>query len=87
VGGLSTPGTAGTQGSAGSGKGAKESLGPISKTTACVSLGASGGGCSGTNAAVPIGLASLGLVVALFAWDYLRQRRRDRLMGAVEAMT
>src|SRR6185437_16181187 len=85
--GLSTPGTAGTTGTAGSGSGNKESLGPISKTTACVSLGPSGGGCNGTNAAVPIGLASLGLVVALFVWDYLRQRRRDRLMGAVEAMT
>jgi hypothetical protein len=87
AGGLSTPGTAGTQGTPGSGSGSKQSLGPISKTTACISLGASGGGCSGTNAAVPIGLASLGLVVALFVWDYLRQRRRDRLMGAVEAMT
>jgi hypothetical protein len=87
VGGLSTPGSAGTPASPGSGSGTKESLGPISKTTACVSLGPSGGGCSGTNAAVPIGLASLGLVVALFVWDYLRQRRRDRLMGAVEGMT
>jgi hypothetical protein len=87
VGGVSTPGTAGTTGTTGSGSGNKESLGPISKTTACVSLGASGGGCSGTNAAVPIGLASLGLVMALFVWDYPRQRRRDRLMGAVEAMT
>ncbi len=87
VGGLSTPGTTGTPANAASGSGAKESLGPISKTTACVSLGPSGGGCSGTNAAVPIGLASLGLVVALFVWDYLRQRRRDRLMGAVEGMT
>jgi hypothetical protein len=87
VGGLSTPGTAGTTGTSGSGSGTKESLGPIMKTTACVSLGPSGGGCSGTNAAVPIGLISLGLVVALFVWDYLRQRRRDRLTGAVEAMT
>lgn len=84
VAGVSTPGTAGTAGTSASGSGPKESLGPISKTTACVSLGASGGGCSTTNAAVPIGLASLGLVVALFVWDYLRQRRRDRLMGAVE---
>jgi hypothetical protein len=89
AGGLSTPGTSGTTGSTGPGPGAgtKESLGPITKTSACVSLGPSGGGCSGTNAAVPIGLLSLGLVVALFAWDYLRQRRRDRLMGAVEGMT
>lgn len=83
--GISTPGTPATPGTASSGSGVKESLGPISKTTACVSLGPSGGGCSDTNAAVPIGLASLGLVVALFVWDYLRQRRRDRLMGTVEA--
>jgi hypothetical protein len=34
--------------------------------------------------AVPIGLASLGVLVALFTWDYLRQRRRDKLLGAVE---
>ena len=85
--GLSTPATAGTPATPAAGSGTKESLGPISKTTACVSLGPSGGGCSGTNAAVPIGLASLGLVVALFVWDYLRQRRRDRLTGAVEGMT
>jgi hypothetical protein len=89
TGGLSTPGTAATPGAAASssGSGTKESLGPITKTTACVSLGPSGGGCSSGNVAVPIGLASLGLVVALFVWDYLRQRRRDRLMGAVEGMT
>jgi hypothetical protein len=85
LGGLSTPGTAGTAGSTGAGGGAaKESLGPISKTTACVSLGPSGGGCSTGNVAVPIGLASLGVLVALFTWDYLRQRRRDKLLGAVE---
>jgi hypothetical protein len=87
AGGSSTPGTAGTSGNPASGSVARESLGPISKTTACVSLGPSGGGCSSTNAAVPIGLASLGLVVALFVWDYLRQRRRDRPRGAVEGMT
>lgn len=85
VGGLSTAGTAGTAGSTGAGSGpAKESLGPISKSTACVSLGPSGGGCSSGNVAVPIGLASLGVLVALFTWDYLRQRRRDKLLGAVE---
>ncbi|HEY6473038.1 MAG TPA: choice-of-anchor P family protein [Acidimicrobiales bacterium] len=85
LGGLSTPGTAGTAGSTGAGGGAaKESLGPISKTSACVSLGPSGGGCSSGNVAVPIGLASLAVVVALFTWDYLRQRRRDKLLGAVE---
>jgi hypothetical protein len=89
--GLGTAGTAGapsTTGTAGSsGKAAKESLGPISKTTACVSLGPSGGGCSSGSAAVPIGLASLALVVALFVWDYLRQRRREKLLGAVEGAT
>jgi hypothetical protein len=85
--GTSTAGTPGTTGTTGSGPGgSKESLGPITKTSSCVSLGPSGGGCSGTNAAVPIGLASLGLVVALFVWDYLRQRRRDRLIGAVEGV-
>ncbi|HSZ36469.1 MAG TPA: hypothetical protein VK773_05200 [Acidimicrobiales bacterium] len=88
TGSLSTPGTPSTPATAGvgTGSGVKESLGPITKSTACVSLGPSGGGCSGTNAAVPIGLVSLGLVVALFVWDYLRQRRRDRLTGAVEGM-
>ncbi|HEY1653428.1 MAG TPA: choice-of-anchor P family protein [Acidimicrobiales bacterium] len=85
--GLGTAGTAATPGTSGSGKGAKESLGPISKSSACVSLGPSGGGCNGGNAAVPIGLAALALVVALFVWDYLRQRRRDRLTGAVEGAT
>ncbi|HWF17179.1 MAG TPA: hypothetical protein VG244_13425 [Acidimicrobiales bacterium] len=86
--GLGTGATAGTPGSAGSGNPtAKESLGPISKTSACVSLGPAGGGCSTGNVAVPIGLAALAVVVALFVWDYLRQRRRERLLGAVEGAT
>lgn len=59
-------------------------LGPVVKTSDCVSLGPSGGGCDTGNAAVPIGLAALGVVVALFTWDYLRQRRRARLSGGVE---
>jgi len=83
--GLGTGATAGTPSTAGTGTpAAKESLGPITKTTACVSLGPAGGGCSTGNVAVPIGLAALALVVALFVWDYLRQRRRGRLSGAVE---
>jgi hypothetical protein len=83
--GLGTAATAGTPGTTGTTTPpAKESLGPITKTTACVSLGPSGGGCSTGNVAVPIGLAALALVVALFVWDYLRQRRRGRLSGAVE---
>jgi hypothetical protein len=89
--GLGTSGTAGTTGTTGTGgaggQAAKESLGPITKTTACISLGPSGGGCSSGSAAVPIGLASLALVVALFVWDYLRQRRREKLSGAVEGAT
>jgi len=59
-------------------------LGPVVKTSDCVSLGPSGGGCDTGNVAVPIGLAALGVVVALFTWDYLRQRRRARLSGGVE---
>ena len=83
TGGLGTAATAGTPGStAPPPAAAKESLGPITKTTACVSTGPSGGGCSTGNVAVPIGLAALALVVTLFVWDYMRQRRRDRLMGA-----
>ena len=59
-------------------------LGPVVKTSDCVSLGPSGGGCDTGNVAVPIGLAALGVVVALFTWDSLRQRRRARLSGGVE---
>jgi hypothetical protein len=59
----------------------RESLGPVQKTTDCVSLGPAGGGCNSGNVAVPIGLAALALVVGLFTWDYLRQRRRGRLTG------
>jgi hypothetical protein len=60
----------------------KESLGPLLTTTSCVSLGPSGGGCNSGNLAVPIGLAALALVAALFTWDYIRQRRRARLKGS-----
>ncbi len=51
----------------------------MTRTSDCISLGPSGGGCDTGNVAVPIGLAALGLVVALFTWDYLRQRRRLQL--------
>ena len=74
--GAATPSSSGSQ--------PKESLGPLEKTTACVSLGPSGGGCNTGNVAVPIGLAALALVVGLFTWDYLRQRRRDGLLGGAE---
>jgi hypothetical protein len=58
-----------------------EALGPMERTADCVSLGPSGGGCNTGNVAAPIGLAALGLVVALFTWDALRQRRRLQFSG------
>ncbi len=61
----------------------QSALGPMTRTSDCISLGPAGGGCDTGNVAVPIGLAALGLVVALFAWDYLRQRRRLQLGGGV----
>jgi len=68
----------GTGGSASGPSGGRQqsALGPIQKTSDCISLGPSGGGCSTGNAAVPVGLGALALVVGLFTWDYLRQRRR-----------
>jgi hypothetical protein len=62
----------------------QSALGPIERTSQCISLGPSGGGCTMGNVAVPIGLGALGLVAALFTWDYLRQRRRMQLIGATE---
>ena len=50
-------------------------------TSDCISLGPSGGGCDTGNVAAPIGLAALALVVTLFTWDALRQRRRLQLRG------
>src|SRR6202035_2036667 len=63
------------------GGGTKQSLGPIQKTTNCISLSPAGGGCNTSNMAVPIGLIGLGLVFLLAAWDYVRQRRRAQLIG------
>ncbi|HEY2215226.1 MAG TPA: hypothetical protein VGH31_09235 [Acidimicrobiales bacterium] len=74
--GNTTPTTATSGGS-----GKAQSLGPTQKTVNCISLGPAGGGCVKRNAALPIGLIALGVVVALAAWDYLRQRRRTRLAG------
>jgi hypothetical protein len=62
----------------------KTALGPIERTSQCISLGPSGGGCSTSNLAVPIGLAALALLGTLFTWDYLRQRRRLQLTGGTE---
>ena len=58
-----------------------EALGPMSRTSDCISLGPSGGACDTGNVAAPIGLAALALVVTLFTWDALRQRRRLQLRG------
>jgi hypothetical protein len=59
----------------------QEALGPMTRTSDCISLGPSGGGCDTGNVAVPIGLGALALVVSLFAWDAVRQRRRLQLSG------
>ncbi len=79
-----TSGTAGTAGTPASGGSQQVALGPLVKTSNCVSLGPAGGGCTSGNVAVPIGLGALALVVALFTWDYLRQRRRALLSGGTE---
>ena len=80
--GLSDTGT--TPAAAAPAGGHKAALGPVERTSQCISLGPAGGGCVSGNAAVPIGLAALGLVAALFTWDYLRQRRRMQLSGGTE---
>jgi hypothetical protein len=88
------PGTSGTSGLSGtssstpgssSGPSGAQSLGPTTKTSACASLSSSGGSCSGGGAAVWIALIALGLLVAAFAWDFIRQRRR-RLMSIGETL-
>jgi hypothetical protein len=71
----------------GSGPGAtssKQAIGPLLKTTACVTTSPAGGGCAATNVAVPIGFIALGLVFLLAVWDYFRQRRRAQMMSAQE---
>jgi hypothetical protein len=76
------PGTAGTTvapTTTPSGGGQKVSLGPISKSMSCHSVGPAGGGCDSSNVALPVGLIGLALLAGLAAWDYVRQRRRTRL--------
>ncbi|HVB93442.1 MAG TPA: hypothetical protein VND67_03905 [Acidimicrobiales bacterium] len=80
------PGTSGTSGTsdttpASSGPSGAQSLGPTTKTSACASLSGAGGSCSGGGAAVWIGLVALGLLLAAFAWDFVRQRRRRLSIG------
>lgn len=83
VGSFATPSTGSTAPAASSAPAGsqQEALGPMQRTSDCVSLGPSGGGCDTGNVAAPIGLAALGLVVALFTWDALRQRRRLQFNG------
>ena len=86
VSGLTLPTTAAapTSPAASTPAGSQQSaLGPLMRTSDCISLGPAGGGCNTGNVAVPIGLAALGLVAALFAGDYLRQRRRLQLAGGL----
>lgn len=80
-----TPDTSGTSTPAASGPSGAQSLGPTTKTAACASLSETGGSCSGGGAAVWIGLAALALLLAAFAWDFVRQRRR-RLMSIGETL-
>jgi hypothetical protein len=80
-----TPDTSGTSTPASSGPSGAQSLGPTTKTAACASLSETGGSCSGGGAAVWIGLAALALLLAAFAWDFVRQRRR-RLMSIGETL-
>jgi hypothetical protein len=75
------PTTGTTAPTTGSGAPQKVSLGPTEKTTNCISLGPAGGSCTSTDAALPIGLIGLALVLGLATLDYLRQRRRARLSG------
>lgn len=86
VGALTTPsvGTTAPAASTSTGASQPEALGPIQRTSDCVSLGPSGGGCDTGNVAAPIGLAALGIVAALFTWDALRQRRRLQFNGGAQ---
>jgi hypothetical protein len=89
--GFSVPTTSGAGASlpsaSGSGPGAgssRQAIGPLLKTTACVTTSPAGGGCAATNVAVPIGFIALGLMALLAVWDYFRQRRRAQMMNAQE---
>jgi hypothetical protein len=84
LGSAPTTGAAPAPAASGGAGGQQESLGPMTRTSDCISLGPSGGACDSGNAAVPIGLGALALVVTLFAWDALRQRRRLQLHGAAQ---
>jgi hypothetical protein len=57
----------------------KVSLGPISRTVSCHSVGPAGGGCGASNVALPVGLIGLGILALLAGWDFVRQRRRAEL--------
>jgi hypothetical protein len=69
------PATTGTAASTGG----VVALGPLEKSTSCLSLGPAGGGCDSNNVALPVGLLGLTLMGGLATWDYMRQRRRSGL--------
>ena len=86
VGSLTTPSTgAASPAASNASGGSPQALGPMQRTSDCVSLGPSGGGCVTGNVAAPIGLAALALVATLFTWDALRQRRRLQVNGGAQA--
>ena len=85
--GVGLPGSAALEhrcaGPASTGSGARrkpaESLGPITRTSDCISLGPSGGCMRRATSPCRSGSRALALVVTLFTWDALRQRRRLQL--------
>jgi hypothetical protein len=66
--------------------GQKVSLGALTKSMSCNSIGPAGGGCNHSNMALPVGLIGLTLLVGLAAWDYVRQQRRRNRLRGLEAL-
>jgi hypothetical protein len=54
----------------------KISLGPVSNSVSCHSIGPAGGGCVTSDAAVPVAILWLALLTLLAGSDFVRQRRR-----------
>jgi hypothetical protein len=54
----------------------KMSLGPVSKSVSCHSIGPAGGGCGTSDVAVPVAIIWLVLLGLLAGSDFVRQRRR-----------
>lgn len=60
----------------------KTTLGPISSSVSCHSIGPAGGGCATSDAAVPVAITWLALLALLAGSDFVRQRRRAALDAA-----